>query len=143
MKAASLLTTALVGVLCLLFALGGIGLPKKAGLFPMLVGCLAVFTALICLYLQVAGAKEVEVESEKLDRTTFWTIVMTCACPLLIYLLGYAVGTIVFTVAVLGRYRKSLSVIIGFVVVIVGLWAVFSKVLLLRMPPGIVLQLFS
>ena len=143
LKRSSLIMIALVGLLCLLFAIGGASYPKGAGLFPMVVGSLGFLTAVICLFLQRPGVNSSGEEPEKLNATSLWAIGMTFAYPLLVFLLGYVIGTISFTVAVMGTFRNKPKVLLSFVGLIVGLWAVFSKVLLLRMPVGIVWQIFS
>lgn len=127
----------------MLFAVRGISLPKGAGLFPKLVGGLGAVVAAICLYWQFVGSNGSEEEREKFDRTTFWTIGMTFVYSVLVFLFGYIVGTISFVFAILGAFRRQLKVLLFFAGIIVALWAVFSKVLHLRLPSGIVWQIFS
>ena len=143
MRDTSWIVTALVGVLCLFFAVGGTRLPKGAGLFPMLVGSLGVVTALLCLYWQFTADTGSKGKKEHFDRMTLFAVGMTFVYPLLVFLLGYIVGTISFILTMITANRGNLRVLLGFAVLVVGLWAVFSKFLLLRLPTGILWQLFS
>ncbi len=140
MRSASLWVTASLGVVCLLFALGGINLPKRAGLFPMLVGSLAVVMAVLCLYWQYTGGKGAAEEREKSDPATLLAIALTFLYPLFIFLLGYVAGTIAFTVAMVGSFRRNPRVLIVFAGLILLLWAVFARILHLRLPSGVLWQ---
>jgi len=139
----SWIVTALVGVLCLFFAVSGTRFPKGAGLFPMLVGSLGVVTAIVCLYFQFTGDTGCRGKKEHFDRTTLFAVGMTFVYPLLVFFLGYIVGTISFILTMITANRGNLRVLLGFAVLVIGLWVVFSKFLLLRLPSGILWQLFS
>ena len=141
MRDVSWVVTALVGVLCLLFAISGTTFPKGAGLFPMLVGSLGVMTALICLYWQSTAATGPREKKEHFDRATLFSVGMTFVYPLLVFLLGYIVGTISFILTLISASRANLRVLLGFAVLVIGLWVVFSKFLYLRLPAGILWQL--
>jgi hypothetical protein len=135
--------TTLVGALCLFFAISGTVFPKGAGLFPMLVGSLGVVTALICLYWQYTGDTSPKGKREHFDRATLFAVVMTFIYPLLVFLLGYIVGTISFIFTMIGVSRGRIKALVSFAVLVIGLWVVFSKFLFLRLPSGILWQLFS
>lgn len=109
----------------------------------MLVGSLGVVTALICLYWQFTGGTGPKGKKEHFDRVTLVAVGMTFVYPLLVFLLGYIAGTISFILTMIGANRGNLRALLGFAVLVVGLWIVFSKFLLLRLPTGILWQLFS
>jgi hypothetical protein len=134
--------TGLVGILCLFFAVAGTTFPKGAGLFPMLVGSLGVLAAFICLYWQW-GNTAPKGEKEHFDKSTLWAVGMTFLYPLLVSLLGYIAGTLSFILTMISAKRRNLRALLSFAALVLGLWLVFAKVLLLRLPSGIVWQLFS
>ena len=143
MRDTSWIVTALMGVLCLFFAVSGTQFPKGAGLFPMSVGSLGVVTAIVCLYFQITGDAGSKGKKEHFDRTTLLAVGMTFVYPLLVFLLGYIVGTLSFILTMITAKRGNLRALLGFAVLVVGLWVVFAKFLLLRLPNGILWQLFS
>ena len=112
MRDASWLVTALVGVFCLFFAVGGTRLPKGAGLFPMLMGSLGVVTTLFCLYWQFTGNTGSRGKKEHFDRTTLFAVGMTFVYPLLVFLLGYIVGTISFILTIITANRGNLRALL-------------------------------
>jgi len=67
---------------------------------------------------------------------------MTFVYPLLVFLFGYIVGTISFVLTMISANRAHLRALLGFAVLVIGLWAVFSKFLYLRLPSGILWKLF-
>jgi hypothetical protein len=100
-------------------------------------------TALFCLYWQFTSGTGSKRKKEHFDRVTLFAVGMTFVYPLLVFLLGYIVGTISFILTMITAKRGNLRVLLGFAVLVVGLWAVFSKFLFLRLPSGILWQLFS
>ena len=143
MRDVTWLVTALVGVVCAVFAVSGTTFPRGAGLFPMLVGGLGVVTAVICLYWQFTDEPRSKGEKEHFSRATLWAVGMTFGYPLLVFLLGYIVGTITLTLTLIRGNRGNFKVLLGFAILVLGLWVVFSKFLLLRLPSGILWQLLS
>ena len=143
MRDESWLVTALVGALCLFFAISGTSFPQGAGLFPMLVGSLGVVTALLCLYWQFTSDTDPQKKKGHFDRATLFSVGITFVYPLLVFLFGYIVGTISFILTLISANRANLRVLLGFAVLVIGLWVVFSKFLFLRLPSGIFWQLFS
>jgi ABC-type spermidine/putrescine transport system permease subunit II len=134
--------TGLVGILCLFFAVAGTNFPKGAGLFPMLVGSLGVVAAFLCLFWQLGNAGP-KGEKEHFDKSTLWAVGMTFMYPLLVSLLGYIAGTLSFVLTMISAKKRNLRALLSFAALVLGLWLVFAKVLLLRLPSGIVWQLFS
>ena len=116
--------------------------PKGAGFFPLLVGSLGVATALLCLYWQFTGGAGPKGKKESFDRATLFSVGMTFVYPLLVFLLGYIAGTISFILTLISAKRANLRVLLGFAVLVIGLWVVFSRFLYLRLPAGILWQLF-
>lgn len=142
MRDASWLVTALLGALCLFFAVSGTTFPKGAGLFPMLVGSLGVAAAIICLYWQL-GKISLKGEKEHFNKSTLWAVGITFAYPLLVFLLGYIPGTLSFIFTLIRAKRGNFRVLLSFAALVFGLWLVFTKFLLLRLPSGILWQQFS
>jgi len=109
----------------------------------MLMGSLGVVTALLCLYWQFTGTTGPREKEEHFDRAPLFAVAMTFVYPLLVFLLGYIVGTISFILTMIPARRGNLRVLLGFAVLVIGLWLVFSKFLFLRLPSGILWPLFS
>jgi hypothetical protein len=138
------LAIALVGAVCAVFAIFGTGFPKGAGLFPMLTGSLGAVTAILCLFWQWRGeAPGGKAGKKPFAKGTLWAVGMTFGYPLLVFLLGYVVGTISFTLTLIRFNRANARSLLGFALLALGLWAVFSKLLLLRLPSGVFWQLLS
>jgi len=109
----------------------------------MLVGSLGVVTALLCLYWQFTSDTDPQKKKGHFDRATLFSVGITFVYPLLVFLFGYIVGTISFILTLISANRRNLRVLVGFAALVIGLWVVFSKFLLLRLPPGILWPLFS
>lgn len=135
-----------IGAIFAIVLLSAMRLPGSAAMVPIAVCVLGIVMAAVTFLVdRPAGSghgsshgEEEAGESPASPAMSRKAIALTCAYPLLIWIAGYILGSILFSTAlVVWVGRRSWKVALGFGVLIVGLWWVFTALLRLRLPAGL------